>query len=789
MSTARLRLAKEQDSANCLHCGRPSPRGAVYCCRGCEAVYAVLKERGLGDYYRLQGSASPRPAEYSEENFSFLDDESFLSAYGDAGEMRFFLEGVHCAACVWLTEKIPDFVPNVESLRLDLSEAVATVRLRTGGSFSAVARELGRFGYRPHPVKRDEADALRTAENRQHLARMGVAAAASGNIMLLAIAAYAGADGRFADAFRWMSFALYLPIVLYSAIPFYRSAWGALRARSLSIDVPIVIGILVGTAASVANLARGEAHVYFDSLSTLVFLLLATRYVLRRVQQRAMALSRVAYFASPLQARRWSNERKDYETVRTDALRAEDRVRVLPGECVPADGMVIDGESTLNCALLTGESNPRAVAPGTSVHAGTWNVSAPIVLRVSCSGAETRLGKILESVERGMTEKAPIVTHLDRVGQAFVAAVLVLCVAAFAWGAFALGDWHEGLNRALAIAIVVCPCTFALATPMAISMAIGRCAREGLLVKGADALERFSRVDCVYFDKTGTLTTGELEVVDWKEYATGALEALVALEAHSAHSIARAIRRKFHGIAVLADDVSDFREDIGRGISGVYAGRRFEVRRLRSFFPSASNPNLIESAIGVYRDDVLVGELRVDDRIRSDAKTAIRALEDLGISVGILSGDARASVEKVAQELEIERARVAAELSPERKREIVATESKVLMVGDGANDAPALAGAFASVAVRGGMEISLRAAGAFASQPGVASIPELIRIARKTFAVIRRNLVFAVLYNVIGIVVAFSGHLSPLFAAVLMPMSALTVIASTVLGARRGGAR
>lgn len=723
------------------------------------------------------------PASSADEEFRYLDDPEFVRDYAhDNGrEMRFYLEGVHCAACVWLTEKLPEFVACVESLTLSLASGVAIVRLREGGSFALAARELLRLGYRPHPVKQGDSDELQKKENRRHLIQLGVAGMVAGNIMLLAVSLYAGADGKLGDLFRWGSLVLFLPVLFYSALPFYRGAWGAIRKAQVSIDIPIVFGLWMGTGASVANLLAGSSHVYFDSISTLVFLLLATRYLLKKVNQHALSESQLMHFLAPSKARRLRPGQSSYEEVRSDALREGDVIQVLPGECLAADGDVISGCGHINRALLTGEPSPERVAQGSRVNAGTWNLESPLTVRVTASGAVTRLGKILSAMEQSLSSKAPIVSHLDRVGQAFVVAVLALSVLGFLIGL--RESWNEAVNRALAVAIIVCPCTFALATPLAMSLAIRRAAKQGILVKGAELIERLSHVRSVFFDKTGTLTHGELTVSSWNERVPGALLALLALESRSAHPIAQAVMRHFGGVAKegRVPEVSDFEERPGVGVSGKVDGVLYQVRGATS----GGIGQRTGTQVAVFREGVLAGELTLSDRVREDSSAAIRSLNRQHIATYMLSGDQETAAHETARILHIEPKNVIAQASPERKGEVLRAHPHSLMVGDGANDAVALAQAYASVAVQGGMEMSIRAAGAYSSRPGIVPIAKLIVIARETMSVVRRNLFFAIVYNLVGIAAALSGHLNPLFAAVLMPISALTVFLSTMAGTRR----
>lgn len=759
-----------------------------FCCRGCETVYSLLQERGFQDYYRLRDSSKEKndailPV-FSTENFAYLDDAEFVQLYSfDQGrQMRFYLEGVHCAACVWLTEKLPEFCPGVELLRLDLSAHVAVVKIRDHGSFSQAAQQLAKLGYTPHPVQQEGSEEFRKKENKTFLMRLGVAGMATGNIMLLAVSLYAGADGRLAQVFKWVSFFLYLPVLFYSAVPFYKGAWSALLRKQISIDVPIVIGIWVGTVASIINLVIGSEYIYFDSLAALVFLMLSTRYLLLKVNEKAFNTTQLLHFLVPSKARRRSVDGL-FEELKVDLLKEGDIIRVMPGECFPVDGVVESGESVVNRALLTGETEPQTAAAGVRVHAGTSNIQAPLEVRVLTSGSSTRLGKILTAMVAGLEQKAPIVTLLDQVGQAFVVAVLVLTAVGFFLGLQV--SWFEAINRALAVAIVVCPCTFALATPLAMSLAMSRAAKQGILVKGAEFVERLSHIDSVFFDKTGTLTSGELTVNQWVESAPGTEFALRALESRSLHPIAKAVHRYFEDSPIALKDlpvVEQFKDRPGVGVSGFVNGAFFEVKRIaqeRLGELSASTG----TQVGVYRDGILVGALSLSDRVRAESETVIESLVSQGLSVHILSGDSKAPVAHVAQSLGIPSENARYELSPEEKSQILKDRGgRSLMVGDGANDAVALASAYASVAVQGGMEMSMRAAGAYSSRPGVEPLLLLLSISQETMKVIRRNLVFAVFYNIVGIGVALTGHLDPLFAAVLMPMSALTVFLSTMIG-------
>lgn len=792
-----LSLENLKPPSLCIHCNSriPSTRKDSFCCRGCETVYQLLQNRGLHTYYDLRKKgrsirrAAPVADELDRPSFSYLDDPEFLRLYSspcpDGTSMQFYLDGVHCAACVWLTEKVSDFVDGVQSVRLDLANSLATVKLESDGSFGVVAEEFAKLGYRPHPVKHDDLSLLKKRDERILLIQLAIAGACTGNIMLLAVSLYSGLSGHLAQQFKWISFALFLPIFFYSSIPFYRGAWGALRHKQVSIDIPIVLGILLGTIMSLANLITGSDHVYFDSLAALVFLLLASRYVLRRAQQNALNASNLLHFLTPSVARK-KNEAGTFEEMSLNLLKSGDLIEVRAGDCIPVDGRVEQGVSLLNCALLTGESHLQKIEPGQNVYAGTINQQTPILIKVSESGSQTRLGKILRSMEENLSRRAPIVAFADRVSQIFVAAVLILVGMVFFGGIYFLKDWHQAMNHALALAIVTCPCAFALATPLAMSSSIARCARGGILVKGGDVLEKLSQLSTVFLDKTGTLTTGRFEVLSETLPSPEVQAAVYALEARSNHPIAKAIVRHLKTIENLPE-VENFEETLGKGVSGTIQGSFYEVGRPKPTPHEVAGSHRRENSevltqVAVLREGALIGQITLGDRIRDDTSLALKELRSLGLQLKILSGDSTATVNFTAAQLDIPACDAFAEKTPEEKSEIVKQEPRALMVGDGANDAVALASAYVGLAVHSGMEVSMRAADCYLFSPGVLPIHRLIVISRETMKLIHRNFLFSLAYNLIGGLAAIFGKVDPLFAAVLMPLSAFTVLISSMLG-------
>ncbi len=724
--------------------------------------------------------------------------------------MEFYLEGIHCAACLWLLEKLPQFVPGVGAVRLDLNQSTARVELLpNGGSFASVSAEFRRMGYPAHPVRGEEAEDLQKKENRSTLMRIGVAAAAMGNIMLLAVSIYAGAEGALAQHFNEVSALLFLPVLLYSCVPFYRSALAAIRTRTVSIDVPVVLAVFLATTASTVNLFRGSGHVYFDSLAAFTFLLLSSRYVLARTQQAARARSRLAFFLAPSTTRRLrvnADGAEIREECASELLVAGDLIEVRSGETLPADGVVEKGRSRMNCAWLTGESQLTETNVGHPVFAGTVNEGAPLVIRVSASGYQTRLGQILRSIEQGEQRKAPVVLLADKISRHFVTAVVTGSIALFVGCVYFGVPVGDAFNRALALVIVTCPCALALATPLAMTEALGAGARANLLIKGADALERLSAARRIYLDKTGTLTQGRLEVVLWKSIETGTSRteaelAALALEGRSSHPIARAVVRKFSAVDFQeVPEPENFQEIAGHGVAGTLYGSRFELRAASGVEGISALEDLstdeqqrisssIVTRIALVRDGRAVALAWLGDEVRSDSHATIRKIEDLGLEPWILTGDSEEPALAVARAVGIPAERVIARATPEDKARVVSAQPGTVMVGDGANDAFALSRADVGVAVHGGMEVSLKAADCYLAREGTQPVYQLLVLGRKAISVVRRNLALSLAYNFAGSIAAFLGHVDPLFAAILMPASALTVFLSSKVSSPVDGAR
>ena len=794
----------------CIHCGLPVPRGLIepdadeqFCCNGCRTVYQMIHGCGLDRFYRLREDADydKTAARTTDHRYAEFDDPAFVERYQqqlDSTESRaveLYLEGIHCAACVWLVEKLPQVVPGVVEARLDLRRSLVRIRWNDEEvKLSRIARTLDSLGYPPHPARDGASRALRRQEDRRFLIRLGVAGACAGNVMTLAFALYGGVftgiEAQYSDLFRWTSMGFGVISLAWPGSLFFRGAWAALRTRTAHLDLPIALALSVGGTAGVVNAIRGQGEIYFDSLTMLVFLLLLGRWIQRRQQRWSADAVELLFSLVPTSARRM--EDGEIRDVPIEAVAPGDLLEVRAGDSVPSDGTVVEGCSTVDQSLLTGESHPVPVAEEDTMHAGTVNVAARLIIRVDSVGSETRVGKLMELVEECSRRRAPIVQFADRVAGWFV--LIVLCLAVLTFGIWLWLDPPRAIDHAVALLIVTCPCALGLATPLAVTVALGRAARRQILIKGGEVLELLAGRGLMVLDKTGTLTVGRTSLVAWHGDMS-AQPYVAALERHSAHPIALAL---VTGIDTGTDreideyDVTAVEQQLAAGMAGTVDGRSIVVGtaaylQSKNVFIPEDFANAQAEAARTGTPHVLVGVdgcceavAVFDDPLREDAAASVAHLQHAGWLVSILSGDHSDVVAHVGKRLRIPPENVRGEATPEDKVayvESAAREGRVVMVGDGVNDAAALSAATVGIAVHGGAEASLVAADVYLNRPGLSAIVELLGASRTTLRTIHRSLAISLAYNTIAASLAIAGLIGPLVAAILMPISSFTVLA------------
>jgi Cu2+-exporting ATPase len=801
---------------SCYHCGLPVPAGSALfalidgerramCCAGCQAVAEAIAGSGLASYYRTRTAYAPRleaPAQRERSDLALYDRPEVQAGFvrrvaQHEHEARLILEGITCAACIWLNEQHLSRLPGVLAVEINYATRRARVRWDPRGiRLSEILAQIAAIGYRAWPATSAAAEQTRKRETRAALWRLFVAGFGMMQVMMYAVPAYLAAEGTMSDDIRLLmrlaSLVLTVPVVFYSAAPFFRGAWRDLRLRRLGLDVPVALGVGVAFAASVAATFTGGAAVYFDSITMFVFFLLCGRYLEMRARQKAAASLEYLDKALPLAAHRLPSypASMDSEEVPAVTLRRGDLVLVRPGESFPADGSIVQGETESDESLLTGESRPVHKRTGAEVTGGAVNRVSPVVVHVERVGEDTRVSVICRLVERASAQRPRITQLTDRIAGWFVAAVILVAAgSALVWLRV---DAVRALWVAVAVLVVTCPCALSLATPTALTVAVGRLARRGVVAARGHAIEALAEVTHVVFDKTGTLTEGRLALSAVHPLAGLASERCLglaaALERGSEHPIAAALLMAASPRADT-DAASDLRNVPGAGVEASIAGARYRIGTQTFVSTLAGAPKSGQVAETRSATRVWLGRERewlacfeLADRIRPEAHAVVRRLRDGGRQVVILSGDAPAAVQAVAQRLGVES--FEAGLSPEDKQARVQALQRggacVAMVGDGVNDAPVLAQAHLSVAMGSGALLSQANADMVLLSGRLQGLADALDIAEQTWRIVQQNLVWALGYNMVALPLAVTGFVTPWMAGIGMGASSLLVVLNSL---------
>ena len=776
----------------------------VFCCQGCRGVWRLVHEEGLDRFYRERRWDQPglpaRPGEAPPDASAF---EGSVREAGAEREMDLYLDGIRCASCVWLNERVLSRTPGVSFARVNYATHRARVRFDPGRtSLETVLSRVAAIGYQPRPYSEDRQALARRSETRDLLVRLGTAFFLSSQLMIYQAALYAGyfqgIEAGTRRLLEWIALGLTLPAVFYSGNPFLRAARAGLRHGRFNMDSLVALGSLSALGLSLWQMARG-GEVYFDTAAMIVTLILAGRYVEARAKGRASeAVARLGRLL-PRQARVLSpgpggEERR---RVAVDRLRPGDLVEVVAAERLPADGLVERGESEVDESLVTGESRPVPKGPGAAVIGGSLNLHGTFGFRVTRAGKETVLAGIARAVEEAQAQKPRLQAFADRVVGIFVPAILLLALATVAIHLSRGASSSAALMTGVSVVVIACPCALGLATPLAVLLATGLASARGILLKGGDALERAARCGEAVLDKTGTVTRGrpELREVAPLHRAVGRDEALrlaAALERGSEHSLARAVLEAERRLPPGRDpSASGFRAVAGHGVEALVDGER-ALLGSRAFLAEAGVAVPVggaaaaaegrgETVVWLARGGRLLAFLAVADPIRPEAERAVRALESLGMAVTVASGDARATTAAVAAALGVA---YRAELGPQAKREAIAGRQaagrRVLFAGDGANDAPALSQADLGVAMGRGTDVTLESADAVLVRDDLRLLPDLVRLGRRTGRVIRQNVFWAFFYNAVAVPLAVAGFVHPILAAAAMAASSLFVVGNSL---------
>ncbi len=688
-------------------------------------------------------------------------------------DSRFTVPGMRCAGCIAKIERGLSELDGVEVARVNFSAKRVAVRHVASLSTRDIVEALAHLGFEAQAVA-DNPLAQDDREAKALLRALAVAGFGMMNIMLLSVSVWSGAGEVTRELFHWLSALIAIPVIAYAGRPFFASAAMALRYRRTNMDVPISIGVLLATGLSFYETLTGGAHAYFDGAVMLLFFLLAGRALDATMRNKTRAgigalLSRMGKSATVLDASGTSR------VIAAEEIEPGMLMLVAAGEALAADGVVEDGSTALDNAMLTGESTPQVAEEGDTVYAGAINLGSAVRVRVTAAASDTALAEIARLMDEAGQSRSSYVRIADRASRLYAPAVHTLALLAFVGWMIAGAGWHHALVIAIAVLIITCPCAMGLAVPAAQVVASGALARHGLLVKDGSALERLAEVDVALFDKTGTLTLGE-PVPQLGHLSAQQASVALALARTSRHPLSRGIAQALVEQGVAAAPVERVREHPGKGVTGWLDDVPVALER------PATTSAALSTSLRIGTDAVTIA---YSDPIREDAGPALRALETEGIEASVLSGDRAAPVAAMAGEFGI---RWQAELLPDAKLKLLedlkASGHYPLMVGDGINDGPALAAAHASIAPGSASDASQQAADAVFLGRSLMPVALAVRVSRRTMVIVRQNFAFAVLYNILAVPLALAGMVTPLIAAVAMSLSSLVVVGNSLRLAR-----
>jgi Cu2+-exporting ATPase len=757
-------------AAICAHCGAVLPPGVGrFCCAGCEGAAALIAGLGLNEFYsrREAGAGALQPVELPPVDFAA---RAVPERDGTVHRLELMLAGLTCGACVWLVEQALAAEPDVLRARASLTARRLTITWQgPAARAEALAGLVARLGFRVAPWSAACLRAAEDGETRALLRALGIAAFGSANVMMLSVAVWVGSDMGEAtrSLMHWLAALIALPVVLVAGLPFYRSAWGALRAGRVNMDLAISLGVLATTAMSLSEALRNGPFTWFDGATALLTLLLGGRVLDRTARQRARQACAELLALQTAEVTRLDTD-GHARRIGAEAVRVGDRLLVAPGERLALDGRLEAGEALLDTAASTGESLPCGFAAGAALPAGAVNLGAALVQRVTAAAAEGSLAQLARLLEGAEQARGRYVGIADRAARLYVPVVHAVALATFLGWWLGVGvSWQEALVPAVAALIITCPCGLAIAVPAVQVVAVGALFRRGALVTSASALERLAACDHAVLDKTGTLTEGTPALLPDPARPEGALEAAAALAASSRHPLARAL-----ATACPAVPLPGVEEVPG-------AGLRCGAARLGSA-RFCEVPGAAEGLTLWYRASPEAAPIafRFADPLRPDAAEAVAALHRLGLTTELLSGDAAPAVASAAAALGIQDWR--AGVTPAEKAARIAALRQAgrrsLMLGDGLNDAAALALAHASASPAGATDLAQSAADLVLRASGLGALPAAIATARRAQRAARQNIGFSLAYNVVAVPAAVLGLATPLIAALVMASSSLLVI-------------
>ncbi|MFM9797530.1 heavy metal translocating P-type ATPase [Aeromonas dhakensis] len=794
--------------SGCFHCGEPVPAGSRYaleikgivqpmCCPGCQAVAETILECGLASYYEhrtapgTKGELVPEELaalthyDLAEVQQDFVTD----SATGShkVREIQLTVEGLTCAACAWLIERHLGNLTGLHYINVNTTTHRARIKWDPDRlSLSDILKGFAKIGYRAYPFQTHQQEALYAKEVRSYMFRLALAGLGSMQVMMCAVALYMdlfiSVEEEFMVYFKWISLLLSTPIMIYSAQPFYVGAWRSLRQGHLSMDVSVSLALIGAFVASMWATVFNTGEVYYDSITMFVFFLLLGRFLELRARRKASESSSNLARLVPIMATRLDEDGEHEVAAKT--LQVGDRVRVLAGATLPADGIILLGQASLNESMLTGEQLPLLKQAGDAVYAGTINTDAPLEIRVSHRIEESRLAQIMRLQDHALDDKPAIAQMADVLSRHFI--LVLLFIAAGVWIFWHFHQPEQAFWVTLAVLVATCPCALSLATPTALTSATARLTRAGILLRRGHVLDVLTRANRIVMDKTGTLTTGNISLTSTEALGNfdeaRCLAIARALEAYSEHPIARAFRSNAADDAVLLA-ASKVAPVIGHGIEGVIEGHHYRLGSARWLGISDAHEAQADGLVIYLADeDQALARFLLTDTLRPDAKALIQAFKAAGLKTTILTGDSSAQADEVARELGVDE--LIKGVTPDGKltylKEHEARGDISIMVGDGINDAPVLAGAHASFAMAGGTDLAKNSADAILLADDLSRLLDARALALRTRKIIKENFAWSIGYNLLVLPLAASGWLPPYVAAAGMSLSSLIVVTNSM---------
>lgn len=786
-----------QTPLTCLHCNEEFAEQDLvsekiedvdcrFCCHGCRTAYLIINDSGLQNYYQRRDRVTNANKEAITKKFDSEYLNQFITRQNCKARISLIIDGIRCASCIWVIERLLQKQAGISLARVNFATHRILIEFDEQHTEPVkICQQLAQIGYISRPYSPSEQQKASDHERRSMMFRFGTAVFLSMQLMGFSIALYAGylqgINPETRQLLQVLAALVTTPVVFYSGFPFLRGAWFSLRNRQPNMDLLIALGSLSAYGYSLYALLLGK-EIYFDTAAMIITLILAGRLFENSARHRASAgIDRLMKLA-PNNANLW----RDGEWVRIDSLQLKtgDVIRVTAGERFPADGIIRNGTTEIDEAAVTGEPLPVVKETGASVVSGTLNLTGNIEVEVTAAAADSFIARVASMVEQAQARKAPIQRLADRLATLFIPVVLLIAIATY----FFWGGGQTAVLHAITVLVVACPCALGLATPTAVMVATGRGAEEGILFRGGDILEAAVQINTIAFDKTGTLTTGQPQVVNLSPVGITEeqlLKNLVNLEAGSSHPLAKGILEYAQRKGMRPDRIDTCQTIPGRGVKGENGGRSF-IAGSRIFMAeqgialpkhssSTANSEVHFAEAGSY-----CGFIELGDTPRDDAQQVTKQLARAGYRTILLTGDRNDVAAALCKQLEIDLFH--AELTPADKAAEIEKipADKVLMVGDGINDAPALTTARVGCTLAGSTDIAVESADLILTRPQLNKLPLALNLARSSMRIIRQNLFWAFSYNLIAIPLAASGHLLPVYGAAAMALSSICVVGNSL---------